>query len=204
MRAPLSFLRDRGGAVLAEFAISGTLMVMLLICIVEISAALWAWNATAKAVQQGARLAAISAPVSSDLATMTGLEGGAAPGAAMPYFYRSCNGATSSCSNGGTFSQAALNWIVRGPDGVCGGSDTVRGLCDINRRITAQNVVVVYEQTGLGFAGRPAGPVPSITVRVQGLSFATPVLGIFTNMINLTMPAFSTTVSGEDLRSVSP
>ena len=203
MRAFHSFLRDRTGAVLSEFAIGGIIIIMLLLCIVEMGAALWAWNATAKATQMGARLAAVSAPVSSDLTTMTGLEGGAVPGATMPYFIRTCSGATSSCS-GGTFNQAALNWIVFGSDGVCGGTGAVRGMCDIYPRIHVQNVSVVYEQTGIGFAGRPGGPAPSVTVRVQGLQFATPVLGIFTNLVNLTMPAFSTTVTGEDLRSISP
>ena len=200
---PRTFLRDRTGAVMAEFAFAGIFMVMLMMSVVELTSALWVWNSAAKAVQIGARLAAISAPVSSDLTTMTGLEGGAAPGAAMPYFIRTCNGATSSCS-GGTYNAAAMNWIVRGSDGVCGTTVGARGICDLYPRVQPQNVVITYEQTGMGFAGRPGGPVPSITVKVQNLQFPTPVLGIFSGLVNLTMPPFQTTVSGEDLRSTSP
>lgn len=198
-----AFLGDRTGAVMAEFAIAGIFMIMLMMSVIELTSALWVWNSAAKAVQIGARLAAVSAPVSSDLVTMTGLEGGATPGTAMPYFIRTCNGATSSCS-GGTYNAAAMNWIVRGSDGVCGTTVGVRGICDLYPRIQLQNVVITYEQTGMGFAGRPGGPVPSITVKVQNLQFPTPVLGIFSGLVNLTMPPFQTTVSGEDLRSTSP
>src|SRR5262244_1156674 len=129
-----SFLTDRAGAVMAEFAFSGILIIMMLMSIVELSSALWVWNSAAKAAQIGARLAAVSAPVSSDLETMTGLEGGASPGAAMPYFIRVCNGATSTCS-GGTYNAAAMNWIVRGSDGVCGSTSGVRGICDLYPRV---------------------------------------------------------------------
>lgn len=198
-----SFVSDRAGAVMAEFALSGIFIIMVLMSIVELTSALWVWNSAAKAVQMGARLAAVSAPVSSDLTTMTGLEGGATPGSAMPYFVRVCNGATASCS-GGTYSASAMNWIVRGSDGVCGSTAGVRGICDLYPRIQPQNIVITYEQTGMGFAGRPGGPVPSITVRVQNLQFSTPVLGIFSGLVNLTMPPFQTTVSGEDLRSIAP
>lgn len=198
-----SFLRNRAGAVMAEFALAGIFIIMVLMSIIELSSALWVWNSAAKAVQMGARLAAVSAPVSSDLTTMTGMEGGAAPGSAMPYFIRVCNGQTATCS-GGTYDAAAMNWIVRGSDGVCGTTVGVRGICDLYPRIQPQNIVITYEQTGLGFAGRPGGPVPSITVKVQNLQFPTPVLGIFSGLVNLTLPPFQTTVSGEDLRSTSP
>jgi hypothetical protein len=80
----------------------------------------------------------------------------------------------------------------------------VRGICDLYPRIQPANIVITYEQTGMGFAGRPGGPVPSVTVKVQNLQFSTPVLGIFSGLVNLTMPPFQTTVSGEDLRSTSP
>jgi hypothetical protein len=198
-----TFFSDRAGAVMAEFALAGIFMIMLMMSVIELTSALWVWNSEAKAVQIGARLAAVSAPVSSDLTTMTGLEGGAAPGSAMPYFIRVCNGATSACS-GGTYNAAAMNWIVRGSDGVCGSTAGVRGICDLYPRIQPQNIVITYEQTGMGFAGRPGGPVPSITVKVQNLQFSTPVLGIFSGLANLTMPPLQTTVSGEDLRSTSP
>src|SRR5690349_24135221 len=203
MRTLRHFACNRTGAVLAEFALVGIFMIMLTMSIIELTAALWVWNSAAKAVQMGARLAAVSAPVSSDLTTMTGLEGGATPGSAMPYFIRVCNGATSSCS-GGTYNAADMNWIVRGSDGVCGTTVGGRGICDLYPRNQPSNVVITYEQTGMGFAGRPGGPVPSITVKVQNLQFPTPVLGIFSGLVNLTMPPFQTTVSGEDLRSTSP
>lgn len=195
------FLCDRTGAALAEFALAGPLVVLIVLGTIEMGVLLWSWNSMAKAAQVGARLAAISSPVSSDISTMTGLGGGVVPGGPMPYFIRTCSGASASCSNGGAFSQAALNWIVRGPDNTCGAANSRPGMCDVFARIEPDNVQITYEQTGLGFAGRPGGPAPSITVRLSGLTFNTPVLGAFSALTGVTMPPFTTTVTAEDLKS---
>lgn len=205
MRRFSAFLASRNGAALPEFAIAAPLLILLVLATIEMGVLLWSWNSMAKAAQVGARLAAISSPVSSDISTMTGLSGGTLPGGPMPYFIRTCSGATSSCSNGGAFSQAALNWIVRGPDNTCGGVGSgAPGMCDVFPRIQPTNVQITYEQTGLGFAGRPGGPVPSITVRLSGLPFNTPVLGFFSGLLNVSMPPFATTVTAEDLKSGAP
>ena len=45
------------------------------------------------------------------------------------------------------------------------------GMCDIFNRVTPANVVVSYMYSGLGFAGRPGGPVPTITVSLQDIPF---------------------------------
>jgi Flp pilus assembly pilin Flp len=201
----LRFAIDKSGAALTEFALVGPIIVLLIVAAIEMGVLLWTWNSVAKAAQAGARLAAVSAPVSSDISSITGLGGGVEPGGTMPYFIRSCDGATATCSDGGAFSQTALNWIVRGPDGVCGGAVGGRpGMCDVFPRIRPENVSIIYEQTGLGFAGRPGGPVPSITVRVNNLPFDTPVLRTISSLLSIQMPSFATTVTAEDLRSGAP
>jgi hypothetical protein len=50
-------------------------------------------------------------------------------------------------------------------------SADVVGMCDIFSRITPTNVKIVYAQTGLGYAGRPGGPTPTINVSLQNLPF---------------------------------
>ena len=74
-------------------------------------------------------------------------------------------------------------------------------MCDIFTRITAANVQVVYSQTGLGFAGRAAGPVPTITVSLQGMTFHFLFLNGLLGFADITMPPFSTTITGEGLTS---
>lgn len=209
MRATL--LRDRSGAVMTEFAIVGPLIILFVLSIIELSTALWQWNAAAKAAQYGARLAATSESVASGLDAFVApgnpcVPGTNCPGDAVPYFLVTCSGASGACTGGGGALDAnALQWIVRGPDNVCAANTGGRpGMCDIYGRITPANVTVTYEQTGIGFIGNPSGPTPSVTVRIQGLQFATPLLGLASGLFNVTLPPFATTVIAEDMRSTAP
>ena len=88
------------------------------------------------------------------------------PGSPMPDFRITCDGATESCicntvgaCPGVTgYDRAAMNTIVFGR-GSSSCTDATSfydtGMCDIFPRIRPQNVVIVYTQTGLGYAGRP-------------------------------------------------
>jgi hypothetical protein len=78
------------------------------------------------------------------------------------------------------------------------------GMCDIFSRITPANVVVVYTQTGLGFAGRPGGPVPTVTLSLQHLPFQFFFLSSLMGFNNLQIPALTTSIVGEDLSSTAP
>ena len=69
--------------------------------------------------------------------------------------------------------------------------------------ITPNHIKVVYSQTGLGFAGRSAGPVPTITVSTENLQFQYFFLGGLMRLANMTMPALSTTITGEGLSSAA-
>jgi hypothetical protein len=87
----------------------------------------------------------------------------------------------------------------------CGtiGTDSDPGMCDIFERITPANVRVNYENTGLGFAGRPGGPVPTITLSVTGLTYQFVALGDLLGLGNVTMPDFKVTMTGEDLSAAA-
>ena len=77
-------------------------------------------------------------------------------------------------------------------------------MCDVFGRVTPANVIVKYEYTGLGYAGRPGGPVPTITISLQNLNFQFYFLGGLMGFGNIAMPAMTTTITGEDLSSSAP
>src|SRR5262249_10945936 len=127
----------------------------------------------------------------------------------MPSFAtRTCTG-SGSCTGGGAFSATAFNTIFFGRgSGACGDATSSynTGICDIlgPPRLQAANVVISYAYTGLGYAGRPGGPVPTITVSLQGITFELFFLGGLMGLANIPMPSLATTITGEDLSSSAP
>lgn len=207
------FLRDESGASFVEFTAVVFTFLVIVLGFVDFSYVFYQWNSATKAVQYGARLAAVSNPVSSDLSTLTGVSSTVLPGMPMPEFTRICmasvaNGSTGTCS-GGTYSAAAMQTLLfgRNADGtartVCVPGETnmrLFGMCNIFDRVDARKVVVSYENTGLGYAGRPGGPVPTITVNLRDLTYQYIFLGDLLGLSNVSLPGFATTVTGEDLK----
>jgi Flp pilus assembly pilin Flp len=214
------FHRDEDGASLVEFTIIMMLLFTVVLGFVDFGYALYQWNSASKAVQVGARLAAVSDPVDSDLADFTGLDGGLEPGQPIPFnpanpaFRRMCDGATETCTGDGApdFDEDAFNRIVLGSDGDCGArqdlGDRINrpGMCDLFWRIQPENVIIEYVYTGLGFAGHPSGPVPTIVVRLQhpdcpngGMPFQFFFLGGLMGFGPICMPPMTSTITGEDL-----
>jgi hypothetical protein len=116
------------------------------------------------------------------------------------------NNANVATSANGGYDAAAMDLIVNGRDGAgllpayrLGMSDMCCGLPPYGQQIQAQNVVVVYEGSGLGFVGRPTGAVPTITIRIVNLPFNFVFLRMLPGFDQITMPAISVTVTGEDL-----
>jgi Flp pilus assembly protein TadG len=212
MTSLIRFWRDEVGGPLVEVAVLFPVVFLFLFGSVDFLYAFYQWTSATKAVEVGARLAAVSDPVASGLATIptNALNGTTVQiGDPMPDFEVTCASAACSCTRGtctgfGAYSATAMNTIVFGR-GSAACNDAVSnykaGMCDIFWRITAANVRVVYSQTGLGFAGRAAGPVPTITVSLQGLTFQFFFLGGLLGFANLTMPTFATTITGEGLWS---
>jgi hypothetical protein len=219
---------DTQGAAFLEFTIFVGVFFTLLFGIIEFLLAFYQWNAATKAVQFGARLAAVSNPVAEELKTLTGPGGGTDPTAPMPEFYVTCWGITETtgdceCSGALTdcnYSPAAMATLVygrgnSGPD--CGGQAPNIGMCNLFGRIAPQNVVIEYNHTGLGYAGRPAAEyaedqftshvVPTITVRIddpaQPIPFQFFFLAGLLGFDNIDIPGLLSTVTGEDLSSGS-
>jgi Flp pilus assembly protein TadG len=197
-------LRDQTGGVLVEATVMIVIMLVFLLGSVDFLLAAYQWNAAAKAVQVGARIAAVSSPVATAVSAITGTEGGVAPGTIPPpsFTTMSCTG-----TGGGGCSTAAMNTIVFGRGSVACGDATSfynTGMCDVFPNIQPANVTVSYVYSGLGYAGRPGGPVPTITVELQSLTFRFFFLGGFMQFGDLAIPNMRTTITGEDLNSAAP
>jgi hypothetical protein len=214
----LDFIRDTTGSVLVEATLMLTLMIFFVFGSIDFLLAFYEWNAATKAVQVGARIAAVSDPVMTNLNAFTTavISTTARPGSTMPSFTVTCDGGTATCACDGTclggiigFNAKALNTIVYGRGSTACGDATssyTAGMCDVFNRITPANVRIEYRQpaapAGLGYVGRPGGPVPTIKVSLQNIPFRFFFLGILFQ--NVQSPGLATTVTGEDLYSCSP
>jgi Flp pilus assembly protein TadG len=198
---------------MVEMAIAMTLLLTLTLGFVDFGYAFYQWNAATKAVQVGARLASISDPVATALATAAPISSPGAPVAAGAYGPFVCTYAAGagSCTNSGAFSAANFSRIFRGDtantnDDACPalGANQRPGMCHFLPGLQRSNVVVTYTATGLGYQTRLGGPVPTITVSLQNINFQFFFLGGLIGLANITMPSMLSTVTGEDLKSTSP
>ena len=198
------------GAAAVEFALVCIPLLIITIGIMEFAFALFQWNSAEKATQMGARVAIVSTPVAGGLNTFDGLTASNAPGDEPPdNFVQTAgspvictgDGTTGNCTNtksGGTYTgtyQGAVHTRI------------VNRMRTVFPRIRAENVVVEYSYIGLGFAARPCGPVPSVTVRLQNMTFDFIVIDALLTVLagpfaaSLTMPPFAASMIGEDLNT---
>ena len=198
-------LRDETGGVLVEATVMIVIIFVFVLGSVDFLMAMYQWNAAAKAVQVGARIAAVSTPVATNVSAITGMEGGNEAGTFPPpsYTTMTCNGTgDAGCST------AAMETIVFGRSNAAACGDATSfydmGMCDVFPRVRPVNVRVSYAYSGLGFAGRPGGPVPTITVELQGLNFQFFFLGGLMGFGDIAIPSMRTSISGEDLSSSAP
>src|SRR5260370_35811274 len=97
----MRIMRDQDGGPLVEAAILIPFLFVFLLGSVDFLNAFNQWNQATKAVEVGARIAAVSDPVASGLNTIPGL---GAPcsliqvGGTMPDFQVTCDGTTGACT----------------------------------------------------------------------------------------------------------
>lgn len=198
------FARREEGTAMIEGLIVFPLVLMVLAAFFEFGYAVFQWNQTVKALQAGARHAAVSNPLIDDLTVFngTGDPGDPVPGAVVS---ASCGAGTTPCV------PAAMNRLIFGarPTGVtddtCGnpGANSIPGMCDFNSRIGANNVLVTYYRAGLGYQGRPDGPVLTIRLEVKDITFDLPIIGALLRLNQFTIPAHPVTITSEDLCSAN-
>lgn len=188
--------RDRSGISLTEGLIAFPVIFLAVCAFIEAGVAMYQFNQTAKAVQVGARLAAVSDPLIS-LAPIVSTYGTVA-GSPVPN-----NNVAVTCSTDGTACDATrLERLVFGTVRSCNaGLETgVLGMCDVNPAITARNVRVTYQNTGLGYVGRPFSPVVSVRVELRNLRFNFFLLGALLGLDNvIQIPPQAVTMTSEDL-----
>jgi len=195
-----AFWRVETGAVLVEALLVMPILLIVFAALIEFGFAVFQWNQAVKALQLGARLAAVSDPLPVDMSALTDdyptQEGGPTPQAPVTV---SCGAGAAACDG------ARLNRLIYGSDGVCNSNfgTSLPGMCDFNRQISPSSVRVSYARSGLGYVGRPAGPVVTITVELDGLHFSLPFLGALLGINGMDIPAHPVTVTSEDLCSSS-
>ena len=187
-------MTDRCGTSAVEFSLVAMLLFFSIFGIIDFSMAFWQWNSGEKATEYGVRRAAVSDPVATGLETFdcktAAITWGtfcSDPGAAtMPTIL--CDGAAQTCSAGYAFSAAAFTTIVA-------------RMRQSFRRLQPENVTVRYADSGLGFAGRPGGPVPAVTVCLQNMSFDMAIIDGLLGLGAIPMPEFCATLTAEDMQT---
>ncbi|MEI8717240.1 TadE/TadG family type IV pilus assembly protein [Mesorhizobium sp. ISC11] len=208
------FAKSEDGAAMVEMTIVSSLLFTLVLGFVDFGYAFYQWNEATKAVQVGARLASISDPVSTALATAAPTTTPGAPVSAGAYTALVCKytGNTGACNgNSAAFNAASFSTIFRGDtavtnDNTCPAlaANQRPGMCHFFRGLHRDNIVVTYAATGLGYQTRLTGPVPTITVNLQNLTFHFFFLSGLMGFNNISMPSMLSTVTGEDLKSAAP
>lgn len=190
MRRWRSFWADEAGGPAAEFALVLPLILLFLLGTIDTGRYVWAVNQAEKATQTGARWAAVTDLIPRGLNTYSfavsgGIPAGTqVPQASFPDVTCQSNG-TPSCSSFGPADPLAFNAMVT-------------RMSQIKSDIAATNVVVVYQWSGLGFAGDPNGAdvVPIISVRLRNMQFRPITFLLFNG--NIALPDFSYSLTMED------
>lgn len=204
--------RNERGAAMLEFTIVIFLVITLTLGIAEFSFVFFQWNAASKAVQAGARLAAVSDPVYEPFEEIDTLVGGSMNlGDSLigvnVYDEITCVGSTQRCNNRAQdYSEAAMDILINGRNNDPSTTEAggLPGMRTIFWRVEEDNVNVRYTHTGLGFAGRPGGPVPTVTVELVGLNYDFIFLDGLLGLGPIPLTTMRTTITGEDLSVASP
>lgn len=198
-----SFFQDQRGISMTEGLMIFPILLLILTSMVEAGIAVFQWNQSTKAVQIGARLAAVSSPIVGDAAYDTlSTDGVGSIPEGDPY---PAGTVTVSCSSGGTACDTdRINRLLTGSDGICNpgatGLGEVVGMCDVMGLIGVENVMVSYHRAGLGYVGRPAGPVTSITVELRDLNFDFLILDTLIPALGqINIPALPVSYTSEDV-----
>ncbi|RWC54962.1 TadE/TadG family type IV pilus assembly protein [Mesorhizobium sp.] len=207
------FAKSEDGAAMVEMTIVSSLLFALVFGFVDFGYAFYQWNAATKAVQVGARLASISDPVATALATAAPTTTPGAPVIPSAYapFVCQYTGNTGACNgDSAKFNAAGFSTIFRGDttytnDNTCPvlAAGQRPGMCHFFPGLHRDNIAITYTATGLGFQTRLGGPVPTITVNLQNITFQFFFLKGLMGFNDITMPSMLSTVTGEDLKSTA-
>jgi len=191
-----NFSRDQSGSSAAEFALVLPLLMILLFGIIDAGRWIWTYNQAEKATQMGARMAIVTDMISPGIGSSFVGVGGLTQGDVIP---ASAFGKITCTSSGCTCTTAPCPAV--GTENTTAFNNVVTRMKYFLPSLTAANVTVEYSSSGLGYAGSPVLPdlSPLVTVKIgtpSALQFRP--LTIFA-ITSVNMPAFTTTLSAEDL-----
>lgn len=205
-----TFWRNQSGATMVEAAIAMPMLLTLLLGFVDFGYALYQWNAGNKAVQAGARLAQISAPIASGLlleakTPSDSLDvGKAVPANTYSYICTASAAGVVSCTCGTGATCQNLNVNQAAFDFIFSGSSNRPGMLTFLPTLLKSEVQIQYQASGLGYWTRPNGPVPTVTVSIVNHPFQFFFLAGFLGLGTITMPSMLSTATGEDMKSTFP
>lgn len=179
-----SFQKSESGSVLTEGLIVFPIMLLAISVCLEFGYMMHKWEVTAKAMQLGVRRLIVTQPVAPGFATtfaFNATAGGQLIGN---------DGAVSSCGAG---TGVVCNTAVMGP--LIANLQRVVGTNDIN----ANMIRVTYQRSGLGYNGRPRGPVVSVRMEMSRGAVPLPILGALLTSAGVRFPPFVVTATSEDL-----
>ncbi|SKB88045.1 TadE/TadG family type IV pilus assembly protein [Sphingopyxis flava] len=187
-------VRDARGASAAEFALILPIFLLFFFGLIDAGRFLYEVNRGEKATQIGARMAVVTDPIAQSL---------------MGASYVGASVGGSTLSQGDRIPAAAFGSLVCNQTS-CTGTEPHPGttqndaafqnllsrMQQIMPAIEADNLVIEYRGSGLGYAGNPNGMdiSPLVTVRLTGMNFS-PIL-LFGG--NIDLPDFSYTLTMED------
>lgn len=197
----IAFARDSRASSAAEFALVLPLLLIFLLGMVDVGRLMWTWNRAEMATQMGVRLAVATDPVATGITNYSFATGASAipQGASIGTSYFSsmtcdsstCNPASDPCVG------SACGSLVT-PYNSASFTNILRQMRYFLPELGSGNVVVKYNNSGIGYSGDPNGPdiSPLVTVQIRNLSFQPISLMLFKASISL--PSFSATLTLED------
>lgn len=191
MKNFVALVRDENGGPAAEFAMVLPLALLFLFGMIDVGRYMWELNRAEKATQMGARFAVVTDFVPGGT-SINGLynysfavSGGITQGtpvstSAFPGVRCVSNGTTVSCTCKGTCA-----FDVTGDNAIF--SRIVSRMQSFKSDISAANVVLNYDNSGLGFSGDPTGPdvAPLVTVGLRNVNFVPLTTMIFNGAMSM-------------------
>jgi hypothetical protein len=185
------------GVALTEGLIVFPIIVVALAVCVEFTYVMFQWNSAAKAMQLGVRKLIVSDPVSDPLAADFNIVFASDPALAGELIPADssvrlvCGAGAAACDAN------KMDRLVNG-----GGAGSVwPGLKAYYPSIEISHIRVTYERSGLGYHGRPAGPVVTVRLDMVAGPIDVPFLGGLLNIAGFTFPPFTVTATSEDMQS---
>ncbi len=174
-----------------EFTLLLPLLILLLLGFLDAARYMWSVNRAEKATHMGVRYAITTDMVAANLSSYSFTENGLAQGVSIPtseFVGVTCN--STSCTNKGSgpvpgYSATAFNNIVA-------------RMRLFMPEIQRENVIIEYDNSGIGYAGDPNAPdvAALVTVQLSGLNFR-PVT-IYAFGASVPLPSFRSALTLED------